>query len=121
MSVFEALRAIVWDWGVRCFGIDHMIDRKVRALRIVEEAIELAQCAGVEKEKLHKLVDMVYERPVGEYWQELGGVLVTTSVFCNSMGFGVEEIFRHEVQRCLSKSPEHFAERNKQKVDGGLD
>ena len=31
---------IIWDWGLRCFGHKHMLDKKTRALRLAEEAIE---------------------------------------------------------------------------------
>lgn len=115
-----SLQKIAYEWGIRCFGKEHMTDRKVRALRFVEEAVELAQALEVDDVKLHLLVDKVYDRDKGAVPQEIGGCMVTLSVLCETLRIDMENAFLTEVLRCLSKSPEHFAARNRMKTDAGL-
>lgn len=119
--MIKALTKIAVEWGLRCFGTDHMRNKSVRALRFVEEALELAQACGVPAEKAVECVNVVYSRPVGHAFQEVGGSMVTLAVLCDTIGVDLEDAFEIEVRRCLSKDPAHFAERNKQKLGLGLD
>lgn len=112
---------IAYDWAERCFGFDHVSNYSIRALRTLEESLELSQSLGVSRELAHKSVDAVYDRPVGEPQQEMGGVLHTMNILCESMGLEPNEIAERELRRCLKKSPEHFAKRNQDKLDLGLD
>lgn len=118
--MIKVLQQICVDWGLRCFGVDHMKNKGVRALRFCEEAIELAQTCNVTREKMHALVDVVYSRPPGQQYQEVGGSMVTLLVLCSALAIDPEDALLVEVRRCLSKDPEHFAERNKEKLDLGL-
>lgn len=120
MTLLHTLQSLAYDWGVRCFGHDHMNNRAIRALRFTEEAMELAQACGVPKEKVFDLLHVVYSRPAGEVGQELGGCMVTLSVLARNLQWGLEEAFEVEVRRCLAKTPEHFAKRNQEKLDLGL-
>lgn len=118
--MIKALTRIVVEWGCRCFGAEHMSNRGVRALRFTEEAIELAQACGVSEEKIAELVRVVYSRPAGTAYQEVGGSMVTLVALCHTLGTDLEDAFQIEVSRCLSKDPAHFAARNKEKLDLGL-
>lgn len=118
--MIKSLTEIVFDWGCRCFGIEHMGNRSIRALRFAEEAIELAQACNVSENKMAQLVKVVYSRPVGAAYQEVGGSMVTLAVLCRALGIGLEDAFEVEVRRCLSKDQEHFAKRNQDKIDLGL-
>ena len=120
MSILQTLQRISFEWGIRSFGNDHMHDFQIRGLRFAEEAVELAQCAQVPKETMHLLIETVYSRPRGEVRQEIGGSLVTLSVLCELLGYDMEQCFENEVRRVLSKSPEHFAKRNQDKIHLGL-
>lgn len=113
----ETLTRIAWNWGVRCFGLGHMTDWTLRALRFGEESVEVMQSLGVTRDKAHQLVDMVYDRPVGEIERELGGSLVTLACLCHSRGESMEDLLEREIQRVLSKSPDHFRQRNQEKVE----
>ena len=114
----SVLARIAWDWGVRCFGLEHMQDWRIRGLCFGEEAIEVMQVLEVSREQAHRLVDVVYDRPIGKIEQEIGGSIVTLAVLCRSLGQAeVEDLFEREVQRVLSKTPEHFRIRNKEKID----
>lgn len=116
----KALARIAYDWGLRCFGSDHMRSIPTRALRQLEESIEFAQSIGLSKDEIHLLTEVVYSRPVGKPLQELGGILVTTSVLCTALDTDIETVFETEIRRCLAKSPEHFAQRNREKLQLGL-
>lgn len=115
------LDELMWEWGVRCFGLAHMTNRGVRALRFFEEAIELCQAVGLSKKQLQHAIDVVYSRPRGSVNQEIGGVRVTLGVLTKGIGEDLDELFYNEVSRCLSKSPDHFAKRNAEKLALGLD
>ena len=112
-----SLTKIAFDWGVRCFGREQMSNHGTRSLRVVEEAIELCQAAGVSREDAYRVVSQVYERPAGEFKQEIGGVLMTAFLMCEMMSYDVEEVFTSELRRVLNKPPEHFAMRNKEKIN----
>ena len=119
--MIKSLTEIVVQWGWRCFGMAHMGDTRIRALRFAEEAIELAQACNVSEEKMQLLVATVYSRPRGEGTQEVGGCMVTLTVLCRAMNIDLEKAFFTEVCRCLTKTPEHFAKRNEEKLRLGLD
>lgn len=97
--MFKALTEIAFDWGCRCFGFEHMNNRSIRGLRFAEEAIELAQACGVSEDKMAELVRVVYSRPVGEAYQEVGGSMVTLTVLCRTLGIDLENAFQVEVRR----------------------
>lgn len=111
---------IAYDWGVRSFGEEHMRDAKVRALRAAEEAVEVAQSVGVPRDMLHRQVDATYDREPGTTPEEIGGALMTLAVMAYSLGHDPVELFNKELHRVLSKSPEHFAARNREKLQLGL-
>jgi hypothetical protein len=111
---------VIYDWGCRCFGIEHMQNRQVRAVRLLEEAIELCQAVSVSENQVVQVVDVVYRRPPGSERQELGGVLLTAHALAVARGWDPEHVLEDEVHRCLSKPPEHFAARNQEKLDLGL-
>lgn len=48
----KVLTNIIVDWGIRAFGCEHMRDPRVRALRLAEETIELAQALDVPRSQL---------------------------------------------------------------------
>lgn len=112
---------IALDWARRSFGEEHVSNVPVRCLRLAEEAVELAQAAGVPKNKMLDLVEIVYSRPKGKVSQEIGGVIMTPTVLCAAFGFDTDHFFETELRRVLAKSTEHFAKRNQDKIDLGLD
>ncbi len=115
------LSRIGHDWAIRCFGLDHVRNIPLRSQRTLEECAELSQALGLSREDAHLTIDKVYDRPVGEAEQEIGGVLHTVAILCESMHVDAEELHEREVRRVLQKSPEHFAKRNQEKLDLGLD
>lgn len=117
----QVLTRIATDWVRRCFGDSHFKNVHIRSLRNVEETVELAQAIGVPRDKILLCVNKVYDKPEGNIENEIGGSLLTLVVLCEAMGKDPEEMLGNEVRRVLAKSPEFFAKRNQDKVDGGLD
>jgi len=107
-------------WGVECFGEKHMADKSVRALRLLEEAIEFAQAVDAPKDQCAALVDYVYSRPTGKPEQELGGVGVTWLVAAAALGMQASDALDAEIARIAARPCSHFAARNKQKLDAGF-
>lgn len=116
----KATTQIALEWAVRSFGREHVYNLSIRALRLIEEAMELAQAHGVPKDMLIDLIGIVYSRPPGEPDQELGGVAMTATVLAAAHGHDLDAFFEIELRRVLAKPPEHFAKRNQEKLDLGL-
>ena len=107
-------------WGVECFGAEHMADKKVRALRLLEEAIEFAQSVGVPEGKCAELAAYVYSREPGIPVQELGGIGVTWLVAADALNTSAELALETEIARISQKPPSHFTARNQEKVEAGF-
>lgn len=72
----------VRPWLLECFGAAISGDKTERSNRFLEEAIELYQSANCTRSDAHQLVDYVFDRPIGEKPQEVGGVMLTLAAFC---------------------------------------
>jgi NTP pyrophosphatase (non-canonical NTP hydrolase) len=110
----------IGEWAVAAFGEAEALSLPQRGLRLLEEAAEAAQAAGVLEEQARHLVGYVWARPVGRLSQELGGVGVTTLALAHAAGFSAAGAEDAEIARVLSKPIEHFSKRNKEKNDAGL-
>ena len=119
-GIRDARQAEVAAWAARCFGTEEATSVPQRALRLLEEAIELAQASQVSRKLAKELVGYVYRRPVGEVAQEVGGLSVTLLAFAAAAGLSADGAERSEVTRVLSLPAEHFAERNARKNGAGL-
>lgn len=108
-------------WCVAAFGDRDARSVQLRGLRLVEEAIEAAQASGCDAALVHRLVDHVYARPVGELVQELGGVAVTLLNLAQAAGLSADRAERLEIERVLSRPLADFAARNAAKKAAGLD
>ncbi|HEY7822719.1 MAG TPA: hypothetical protein VIG24_07805 [Acidimicrobiia bacterium] len=78
----ETFQQRVQPWLMECFGEMIAGDREERNHRFLEEALELVQACGCSRSEAHQLVDYVFDRPVGEPHQEVGGVMVTLAALC---------------------------------------
>jgi hypothetical protein len=117
----KPVNQIALDWACRSFGADHVYNLPIRALRLAEEAVELAQAHRVPKEKLLDLVEIVYARPQGDPYQELGGVAMTATILAAAQqGHDLEDFLLAELLRVLAKPTQQFAKRNQDKIDLGL-
>ena len=96
-------QARVQPWMLACFGPAIAADRVERNHRFLEEAIELVQACGGDRREAHQLVDYVFDRPVGEKRQEMGGVMVTLAALCLAHDLDMHEAGEAELARIWTK------------------
>ena len=87
------------DWMLKCFGIVISTDLLERNHRFLEKALELVQAGGCTVSEAHQLVDYVFNRPVSEKVEKVGGVMVTLSAWCTANGVDVEQAAELELER----------------------
>jgi hypothetical protein len=89
----------IHKWMVSCFGPEIARDRMERNFRFLEEALELFQSQACSRQDAHRLVDYVFDRPVGDLHQEVGGVMVTLMALCNAAGLSADGCGEMELER----------------------
>jgi hypothetical protein len=110
-----------YKWVTQTFGSDHANNLPQRALRFLEEAIELYQAVGASKNQAHKLIDYIFAKPAGVIEQELGGAGLTLLALAAAAGLDADSCEQQEFVRVLSKPAETWAKRNQQKNEAGFD
>jgi len=89
----------VHDWVTEVFGDESLRNVQERAMRFIEEAIELTQVCEVPQERVHRMVNYVFSRSVGEAQQEMGGCLVTLYALSSCLNVDAEEALETELTR----------------------
>lgn len=110
----------VHSWCKAAFGERNATHLPQRGLRLIEEALELAQACGCDREQIHKYVDYVYSRPVGTIHQEIGGLSITLLALSEAAGFFAEDCEVTEWNRLRTKPLEDFRKRNEDKDAAGF-
>lgn len=93
------LQERVTAWVRAVFTEAEATDVPERSLRASEEAIELTQACGVDRETLHRLVDYVYSRPAGDPTKEIAGCLVTIYAAASALGVDADAELETELAR----------------------
>lgn len=107
------------DWVERAFGTNRNMHE--RAMRLGEETNEAMQACSVSREEAHRLVDRVYDRPVGEIGQELGGVMVTVLGLAEACNISAYQALMDEVNRINDKNNDSYWQaRHAEKVALGI-
>lgn len=99
----NSFQSRVQPWMHACFGSVISGDKVERNHRFLEEALELAQACNCTAEDAHQLVDYVFNRPVGERAQEVGGVMVTMAALCLAQGLDMHTAGEIELDRIWTK------------------
>lgn len=115
----EASEAQVLQWAKTTFGTD-ALNPKERAFRLLEESIELCQAFGIHKDMAHRLVTAVYEKPLGDPIQEIGGIAVCLAALCARLGISRRFAFTIEFNRCLEKAVDTIRPKYRKKIADGL-
>ena len=102
-DVAKNLQCRVQPWMLACFGEEIASDRIERNHRFIEEALELVQANGCTVDEAHQLVDYVFNRPVGDPHQEVGGVMITLAALCLASGLDMEKAGEDELARIWTK------------------
>lgn len=93
----------VKPWMDACFGAEISNDTVERNHRFLEESLELVQACGCTADDAHQLVDYVFDRPVGEKFQEVGGVMVTLAALCLAQQLDMHNAGYIELRRIWGK------------------
>lgn len=109
---------LVLHWAKSVFG-DVAMDPTERALRMMEEAAEVAQGVGVPLDIIQRTVARTYQRPVDDPAKEIGGLLVTVYALCGRLQLDPEFLLDTEVERILSKDPQLWRDKHNMKVKDG--
>jgi len=115
----DGLQAAVLRWVTDTFGAS-TINPRERVLRVLEEAIELAQAEGVPAELARGVLEHVYKKPPGDPAQEIGGVGVTLLGYCAVKGISADAAERAEAERVFAVDPTYFRERHNAKAAAGI-
>lgn len=99
----ETFQQEVDRWLIACFGEEIARDTVERNHRFIEEALELVQAGGCTASEAHQLVDYVFNRPVGDMWQEVGGVMNTLAALCLAHDLDMVDCGNREIARCWTK------------------
>lgn len=92
----------VGDWVITRIGKAHMQSRE-RAIRLLEESIELAQAEGITAEQVSKQSAHVFSRPPGTPRQEAAGVAVCLLGWCAANETTFEALADEEIARIEAK------------------
>lgn len=112
--------APIREWATSVIGLNLWTCAEERALRIVEEAIELAQACGVPQRYIQRLVERVYQRPAAHPDEEIGGLLVTVMAFCASQNLNPDYHLFNEVIRIIEKKDEVVLAKCDEKWNAGV-
>lgn len=101
MGIWSLARyqARIARWVRNVFGPEIATNKQERCLRLVEEAVELAQACEVDLAQLHKLLDYVYSRPVGDPAQEVAGTMVTLAAAASALDVDLQAVSLAEADR----------------------
>jgi hypothetical protein len=102
----DTFQSRVKPWLHECFGAKIAADKIERNHRLVEEVLELVQSLGCTASEAHQLVDYVYGRPVGDPFQEVGGVMNTLAALCLAQGLDMHQAGEAELNRVWTKVAE---------------
>jgi len=96
------------------------MDKHERAMRVLEEAMELFQASGGTMLEADVISEHVWSRPVGDPPQELAGVMVSLLAACTAFGYNLETITRTEINRICSVSKEVLLAKQAFKNEQGI-
>lgn len=119
MNTRDNRQQLIGAWTRNVFGVAMMTPHE-RVLRVLEEALELAQAEGLTREEATRLTDYVFARPVGNPEQELGGLGLTLVAYAESKGLSADDAEEREIHRVLSRDPAYFRKRNLEKAAAGV-
>lgn len=119
-KAFVNLSNKINHWVRSRFGDLIFEDRWERTMRVLEEALELAQAEGVSEDAARILTRRVFSRPVGVPSQEGAGVGVTLFAWAASRGIDIHKSMMEEVERIYAVPVEKFIEKQKEKARAGV-
>lgn len=114
---------LIMNWIRDTFGVIPGLDvesPRERAMRFLEEALELCQAAGLTQGDVYSMARYTYGRPAGVLAQEVGGVAVTLYALCEVFGVSASQAEFDEIGRVMDISPDKFQARHVAKMEKGI-
>jgi NTP pyrophosphatase (non-canonical NTP hydrolase) len=102
-AAVDGYQSRVFKWMMACFNDEIAFSRKERNHRFLEEALELVQAMGCTRSEANQLVDYVFDRPIGEPKQEVGGVIVCLAALCTAAEIDMDAAGETELARIWTK------------------
>jgi hypothetical protein len=93
----------VLPWHQTCFSAEVWLDIVERGDRLLEEVLELLQSNGYDPARVPMIHRYVFNRPVGETFQEVGGVMVCLAAYCNAAQVDMQHAAETELARIWTK------------------
>lgn len=109
---------LILSWAKDTFG-PVALDPRERAMRLLEEAAELAQAEGVTVDEMCNIVERTCARPVGDPFKELGGVLVTIHGYAAVKNISIDAALLTEVVRVTGRDKGEWLKKHNAKVVDG--
>lgn len=106
-------------WAERLFAAGSR-NRRIRALRFLEEAMELGQTQGLTFDDVVRQAQWTYGRPVGDVKQEIGGVTVSLYALAENLGVSVDGCEADELLRVKTIDPAKIQAKEAAKIAAGL-
>jgi hypothetical protein len=107
-------------WAEEMFGEKTARDPLERARRLLEEAIELAQAAGLDLDAVSALAARVYLRPPGDIEREVGQVAMTLEVLAANIGLDADAEASREFARVRHIPKQEWEARHAAKAAQGI-
>lgn len=107
------------QWAQETFG-DVVFDEQERALRFLEEAIEVAHATEIHSAVLWRIIERVYARPRGELPLELGQCLATLELLALVVGVDADQEATAELARVKAIPKSEWTKRHGAKVAAGF-
>lgn len=118
----DSRQGSVADWLERAFGngVSTPLRARERALRVLEEAVELAQVEGVTPAEIARLQAYVYDRPVGDPMQEIGGVRLALLAYAVEKGLSADRAELAELAHVFAKPLQAVRDRSREMHAAGV-
>lgn len=107
------------DWAIQTFG-PIAVDRRERARRFLEEAIELGHAEGIDRNMVQGIADRVYARSAGDTGREIGQAMATLEVLAINLGYSTSREMEREFDRVRTIPRDQWQRRHQSKVDVGI-
>jgi NTP pyrophosphatase (non-canonical NTP hydrolase) len=109
---------LILHWAVSTFG-DLALNPRERALRMLEEACELAQACDLTEVDCQNIAKRTWSREKDTVLKEMGGLMVTVHALAAVHHIDVDTALEAEVTRVLSKPRDHWRAKHDAKVAAG--
>lgn len=86
-------------------------------MRLLEEAMELAQSEGITQLEADQIAAMVFSKPSGDPYKELGGVMITLAAYAGLKDFSMHFAAADEYRRI--QDPELMERVRRRNLPGG--